>query len=349
MRATLIYGPGDIRSEIVDDPKVQKPGDAIVRVVASCVCGSDLWPYRGITKTKEPRRIGHEFIGVVEDTGNAVTRVKAGDFVIAPFSANDGTCVNCLNGFPTSCDSVANWGAKDDDGILIDGGQGEFVRVPMANGTLVPLPAQPAADVIPSVLTLSDVMCTGHHAAVAARVGKGSNVTIVGDGAVGLCGVIAAKRLGAERIVIMSRHAPRQELAKKFGATDIVETRGDEGVAEIQDLLKGPGADSVLECVGTKQSMQQAIRATRPGGHVGYVGVPNGGPELPIRELFNDNINIGGGMAPARAYIEGLLPDVMSKSIDPGAVFDLELSLEDVAQAYKAMDERTAIKVLLKP
>ncbi|MCW2900195.1 MAG: dehydrogenase [Streptosporangiaceae bacterium] len=349
MRANVIYGKGDVRVEDRPDPSIQRPTDAIVRVVASCVCGSDLWPYRGVAPVESPRPIGHEFVGIVEETGDQVRTVKAGDFVIAPFVASDGICPQCRNGITTSCDHRANWGEADEDGLHVDGGQGEYVRVPWADGTLVATPSAPDTTLIPSLLTLSDVMCTGHHAAVAARVGPGQSVVVVGDGAVGLSGVLAARRLGAERIIAMSRHASRQALATEFGATDIVAERGEEGAAKVRELLGGVLADAVLECVGTKQSMDQSLAVTRPGGHLGYVGVPAGGPELPIGKMFGENINVGGGIAPARTYIPELLTDVLSGAIDPGRVFDLTLPLEKAPEAYVAMDERTAIKVLLQP
>jgi threonine dehydrogenase-like Zn-dependent dehydrogenase len=349
VRATLIHAPRDIRLEDLPDPVLRLPGDAVVRVVASCVCGSDLWPYRGVTETTEPHRIGHEFVGVVEEVGAEVTTLRSGDFVIAPFALSDNTCVHCKNGVHTSCAHGAWWGGEDEQGLPIDGGQGEFVRVPMADGTLVATPTRPDDSLIPSLLTLSDVMGTGHHAALAAGAGPGQSVVVVGDGAVGLCGVLAARRLGAERVIAMSRHKDRQEVARAFGATDIVEQRGAEGVAAVHELLGGIGADSVLECVGTGESMQQAIDAARPGGRVGYVGVPAGGAQLPIEQLFSSNISVGGGVAPVRAYLDGLLPDVLSGAIDPGRVFDLELPLSDVAEAYRAMDERRSIKTLLRP
>jgi threonine dehydrogenase-like Zn-dependent dehydrogenase len=349
VRATLIHGPRDIRVEDVPDPEVKLPTDALVRVVAACVCGSDLWPYRGVTETSEPHRIGHEFVGVVEDLGDEVSSLKVGDFVIAPFALSDGTCVHCRNGVHTSCENGAWWGGEDGEGLPIDGGQGQAVRVPMADGTLVATPGQPDESMLASLLTLSDVMGTGHHAARAARVGKGSTVVVVGDGAVGQCAVLAARRLGAERIVAMSRHADRQALARDFGATDIVEARGSEGVEQVHELLGGIGADAVLECVGTKESMQQAIDSARPGGRVGYVGVPAGGPELPIRQLFSSNVSVGGGVAPVRGYIPELLEDVLSGVIEPGKVFDLVLPLEQAAEAYAAMDERRSIKTMLRP
>lgn len=349
MRATLIHGTRDIRLEDVPDPAIQLANDALVRVVASCVCGSDLWPYRGVQRTTAPHRIGHEFVGIVEETGSAVTTVAPDDFVIAPFAISDGTCRNCRNGITTSCEHGGWWGGSDEHGLAVDGGQGERVRVPQADGTLVATPQPPDPALIPSLLTLSDVMGTGHHAAVSAQVRAGSTVAVVGDGAVGLCAVLAAARLGAERVIAMSRHPQRQQLARDFGATDVVTERGKEGAAAVIDLLGGIGADAVLECVGTQQSMAQALGGTRPGGFVGYVGVPAGGPELPIQQLFGANLNVAGGVAPVRTYLPELLADVLAGSINPGQVFDLELPLAEVAEAYAAMDDRRAIKVLLWP
>jgi len=349
MLATVIHAPRDIRVEDVPDPVLSTGRDAIVRVVAACVCGSDLWPYRGVTPTDEPQRIGHEFVGVVEEVGAEVELVKPGDFVIAPFYVCDGTCANCGNGVSTSCLAGGWWGSDDRFGGFADGGQGELVRVPLADGTLAVVPGPVGDDEIPGLLTLSDVMGTGHHAAVSAGVGPGDTVAVVGDGAVGLCAVIAAKRLGATTIIAMSRHPQRQQLARDFGATHIVEGRGDDGVCAVRELTGGIGADRVLECVGTKESMDQALRSTRPGGMVGFVGVPNGGPELPVRQMFNRNVGVNGGVAPVRGYIEELLPDVRSGAIEPGRVFDLVLPLADAAEAYAAMDERRATKVLLTP
>lgn len=349
MRATVIYGERDVRLEEVPDPVLSTGGDAIVRVVAACVCGSDLWPYRGVTPTKEPHRIGHEFVGIVDAVGPEVSTVKVGDFVIAPFYDCDGTCVNCQNGVSTSCLNGAWWGSDDTMGGFADGAQGELVRVPHADGSLVATPEQPDDSLVPSLLTLADVMGTGHHAAVSAGVTPGSTVVVVGDGAVGLCAILASKRLGASRIVAMSRHADRQAVAREFGATDVIEERGDEGVAAVQALFDGIGADFVLECVGTQESMDQAIRSARPGGMVGYVGVPNGGAELPIRSLFGRNVGVNGGVASVRSYVEELLPEVLSGQINPGRVFDVQLPLAEVAEAYAAMDERRAIKVLLRP
>lgn len=347
MRATLIHGDHDIRFEEVHDPVLVTDGDAIVRVVAACVCGSDLWPYRGVTTASG--RIGHEFVGVVEQVGAGVERVTVGDFVIAPFYVCDSTCVNCRNGFSTSCLQGSWWGGDDRAGHLADGGQGEMVRVPLADGTLAVVPGPVDDALVPHLLTLSDVMGTGHHAAVSAGVQNGDTVVVVGDGAVGLCAVLAASRLGAGRIVAMSRHADRQALARQFGATDIVDSRGEEGIARVREMFDGVGADRVLECVGTEESMRQALGSARPGGQVGFVGVPNGGPKLPMRQLFSSNVGVRGGVAPVRNYISELLPEVLDGRLRPGSVFDLELPLAEVADAYAAMDTRRAIKVLLRP
>jgi threonine dehydrogenase-like Zn-dependent dehydrogenase len=344
----MLRAPRDIALENVPDPRLEKPTDAVVRVVASCICGSDLWPYRGIAKLPSPARIGHEFVGVVEEVGSEVRTVKPGAFVIAPFAISDGTCANCRNGVHTSCLGGGWWGSTDSPGGSADAGQGEALRVPLADGTLVALREQPDAGQVPALLTLSDVMGTGHHAAVAAGVRPGTTVVVVGDGAVGLCGVIAARRLGAEQVVAMSRHPDRQALARAFGATDVVAERGEEGVARVKELFGGIGPDAVLECVGTKESMQQAVDSVRPGGVVGYVGVPYGA-ELPIGKMFGENKGVRGGVAPVRGYIGDLLPDVLSGAIDPGRVFDLSLPLDQVADGYRAMDERTAVKVLLRP
>lgn len=349
MRATVIHGPHDVRLETVPDPRVVLPTDAVVRVVATCVCGSDLWGYRGIEPVAEPRRIGHEFVGVVEEVGAEVRTLRPGQFVVAPFAISDNTCRVCRAGVHTSCENVHWWGSVNRDGLLADGAQGEYVRVPLADGTLVATPEHPDETLLPHVLTLTDVMGTGHHAAVAAGVRAGSTVAVVGDGAVGLCGVIAARRLGAERVVAMSRHAARQDLARRFGATDVVAERGAEGVAALHDLLGGIGPDAVLECVGTKESMQQALDAARPGGRVGFVGVPAGGPELSVRQMFDTNVGVCGGVAPVRAYLPELMADVWAGTIRPGDVFDLVLPLDQVADAYAAMDERRATKVMLRP
>ncbi|WP_022888956.1 zinc-dependent alcohol dehydrogenase family protein [Agromyces italicus] len=349
MLATVIHAARDIRVETVPDPVITTGDDAVVKVVAACVCGSDLWPYRGVTPTHEPHRIGHEFIGVVEAVGDEVVSVQVGDFVIAPFYVCDNTCVNCRNGVSTSCLHGGWWGEPDRSGALADGGQGERVRVPLADGTLAVVPGPVRDELIPGLLTLSDVMGTGHHAAVSAGVGPGDTVAVVGDGAVGLCAIIAAKRLGAATIIAMSRHPERQALARRFGATEVVAERGAEGIERVRELTGGIGADRVLECVGTKESMDQAIRSARPGGMVGYVGAPYAEPELPVRSLFNRNVGVNGGVASVRGYIDELLPEVLSGAIEPGLVFDLELPLAEAAEAYAAMDERRAIKVLLRP
>ncbi len=359
MRAATIHGPFDIRLSRVPDPRVIGARDALVRVVVSCICGSDLWPYRGDAREGVERRIGHEFVGVVEDTGTDVGAVKVGDLVVAPFVWSDGSCPMCARGVQTSCLNGGGWGGPDRRGDLVDGGQGEYVRVPEADGTLMVVPpvrdgsGDPAIGgvdpaLLPSLLTLSDVMGTGHHAARSAHVRHGSTVAVVGDGAVGLCAVLAARRLGAERIVAMSRHPARQEIAEAFGATDIVDKRGEDGARAVIELLGGVGPDAVLECVGTGESMRQALATVRPGGSVGYVGVPHE-VELPVVDLFRRNVSVGGGIAPVRAYLPELLDDVLSGHIDPGRVFDLELGLDHVPEGYRAMHERSAVKVLLRP
>lgn len=348
MNATVLRAPRDIVIEQVPQPRIEQPTDVVVRVVAACICGSDLWPYRGIAERSEPARIGHEFVGVVEEVGAEVRTLRTGRFVIAPFVISDGTCANCRNGIFTSCLHGGAWGSSEGPAGTADAGQGEAVRVPQADGTLVGLPEFPDAALVPHLLTLSDVLGTGHHAAVAAGVGKGSTVAVVGDGAVGLCAVLASRRLGADRIALMSRHPDRQALGTEFGATDVLPERGDEGAARVRELFDGIGPDAVLECVGTGESMQQALGSVRPGGTVGYVGVPFGA-ELPIRQMFGANKNVAGGVAPVRGYINDLLPDVLSGAITPGRVFDCTLPLERVADGYRAMDERTAIKVLLEP
>ncbi|OLR91717.1 zinc-dependent alcohol dehydrogenase family protein [Actinokineospora bangkokensis] len=349
MRATYLHGEGDIRLADRPEPTVQHPTDAVVRVTAACVCGSDLWGYRGVRGPGEPRPIGHEFVGVVEAVGADVRSLRTGDFVIAPFVVSDGTCAHCRNGVQTSCVNGGAWGSTSRSGEDLDGAQAQYVRVPFADGTLVATPGAPDDALVPALLTLSDVMGTGHHAAVAAQVSAGDTVVVVGDGAVGLSAVLAASRLGAGRVIAMSRHEDRQKVATRFGATDIVTTRGDEGVAEIKELLSGTGADAVLECVGTKESMQQALDSTRPGGRVGYVGVPAGGPELPVQQMFSNNISVAGGVAPVRHYLDALLADVLDGKLDPGPVFDAEYGLEQVADAYRDMSDRKVIKPLLRP
>ena len=348
MKATILSAPRDIRLEDVPDPAIVAPTDALVRVTAACVCGSDLWPYRGINEVTEPTRIGHEFVGVVEEVGAEVRSLRPGDFVIAPFKYSDGTCPHCRVGIQTSCVRGGFWGGPDRDGVMVDGGQGEYVRVPLADGTLVATREVPDDELVPSLLALSDVMGTGWHAAVAARVQGGDTVVVVGDGAVGLSGVLSAARMGAERVIAMSRHASRQAIAREFGATDVVEVRGDEAVAAVHELTDGVGADAVLECVGTDESMQTAIAVARPGATVGYVGVPHG-IEYPVRDLFSRNVGIAGGVAPVRQYLPQLRDDVLSGVINPGLVFDLTVPLSDVAEAYAAMDERRAVKSLVRP
>jgi threonine dehydrogenase-like Zn-dependent dehydrogenase len=338
MRGAVLHAPSEVRCEQRPDPVIIEPTDAIVRTVATCVCGSDLWPYRGIDQVTRARAIGHEFCGTVEQIGDDVTVIQPSQFAVGGFLASDNTCPHCRAGVHTSCLQ----------GTGYDGCQSELIRVPLADGTLVATPELPPKDLIPSLLTLSDVMATGWHAAVSAGVKPGMTVAVVGDGAVGLCGVLAAAQLGAERVIAMSRHASRQRLASEFGATDIVAERGDEGIARIKELTDGVGADAVLECVGTGDSVVQALRSTRPGGMVGWVGAPHG-VELQMRDLFWRNVGVRGGPAPVRHYLPDLMDRVWNRKIDPGKVFDLELPLEQVAEAYRAMDERRAIKVLLRP
>ncbi len=338
MRAAVIHGARDVRFEECAEPKIQSPTDAIIRISATCVCGSDLWPYRGLQPVAQPTPFGHEYCGIVEEVGRAVRTVKPGQFVIGSFFASDNTCPNCRAGYQTSCQHRE----------LVVGAQAPRLRVPLADGTLVATRDLPPDDLVPSLLTLSDVMGTGWFAARAANLKPGATVAVVGDGAVGLLGVLSARIMGAERIIAMSRHAPRQKLAREFGATEVVTERGDEGVARIKDLTDGVGADSVLECVGTQESMQQAIRATRPGGSVGYVGVPHG-VALDGEALFFTHVRLHGGPAPVRGYLPQLIDLTWDRKIDPGKVFDLTLPLEKVAEGYRAMDERRAIKTLLRP
>ncbi|MFF1844236.1 zinc-dependent alcohol dehydrogenase family protein [Streptomyces sp. NPDC058232] len=340
MRGAVLYAPGDVRFEERDDPKIINPTDAIIRTTATCVCGSDLWDYRGINRVDRPAPFGHEYVGVVEEVGSDVHTIKPGQFVIGSFFASDNTCANCRNGYQTNCLHREFVGAE--------GCQAERIRIPLADGTLVATPEQPAEQHIAGLLACSDVMGTGWYAAVAAEVKPGDTVAVVGDGAVGLCAVIAAKELGADRIIAMSRHEPRQKLAREFGATDIVAERADDGIARIKELTGGIGADRVLECVGTEQSMQQALRSTRPGGNVGFVGVPHG-VAIDGEELFYSHVGLRGGPAPVRQFLPDLIDRVLSGRIDPGKVFDLVLPLEQVAEGYRAMDERRAIKTLLRP
>ncbi|MGP3914945.1 zinc-dependent alcohol dehydrogenase family protein [Nonomuraea sp. 10N515B] len=340
MRGAVMHAPGDVRVEERQDPKIIAPSDAIIRLPATCICGSDLWPYRGIDAVDGPSPMGHEYVGIVEEVGGAVKTIKPGQFVIGSFFASDNTCEICRTGYQTSC--------VNREFATAGGAQAELLRVPLADGTLVATPDLPSDDLIPSLLAASDVLGTGWFGAVAAQAGPGKTVAVVGDGAVGLLAVLAAKQLGAERIIAMSRHEPRQKLAREFGATDIVTERGDEGVRMIKELTGGLGAHSVVEAVGTQESMMQAIRSTRAGGHVGYVGVAHG-VELPGEELFFSHVHLHGGPAPVRQYLPELIDLIWNRQIDPGKVFDLELPLDQAAEGYKAMDERRAIKVLLRP
>lgn len=337
MRGVVMHGPGDVRVEEREKPTITRPTDAVIKIAATCICGSDLWPYRGTDAVHEAP-MGHEYVGVVEEIGADVTTIKVGDFVVGSFMASDNTCEICQAGYQSRCVHVVPMGRY--------GTQAEYSLVPHADGTLVATPGQPDADLIPALLAASDVLGTGWFAAVAAEVGPGKTVAVVGDGAVGLLGILAAKELGAERIIAMSRHADRQKLARKFGATDIVEERGDEGVAKIKELTDGLGAHSVIEAVGTQESMMQAIRSTRAGGHVGYVGVSHD-VALPGEELFFSGVHLHGGPAPVRRFLPELIQLIWDRKIDAGAVFDLTLPLTEAAEGYKAMDERRATKVLL--
>ncbi|WP_112248676.1 zinc-dependent alcohol dehydrogenase family protein [Kribbella monticola] len=343
MKATTIHAPFDVRLSDVPDPVIEKPTDAVVKIVAGCICGSDLWSYRGENKITPGSRIGHEYVGIVQEVGSEVRTVKPGDFVVTPFVASDGTCPNCKAGLQSVCQNIVGIGSKG-----ADGGQGEYAKVPWADGTLVATPEVPDDALVPSLLTLSDVMGTGWHAARSARVKQGDTVVVVGDGAVGLCGVLAAARMGAERVVALSRHESRQKLAREFGATHIIAERGDEAKAAVLELTDGVGADAVLECVGTDQSFKTAFDVARPGATVGFVGVPHG-VEVPIRTMFSRNVGLAGGVAPARQYLPELMADVLSGAINPGLVFDAELPLKAVAEGYQAMHERRSIKVLLRP
>lgn len=338
MKATVIHGPGDIRVEEVPDPTIEAPTDAIIKVHSGCICGSDLWDYRGDDEVTEPSTIGHEAIGVIEEVGAEVRDFTVGDFVVVPFDHCDNTCVHCRSGVQSACE---NFG-------ITTSGQAEYARVTQADGSLMKTDGTPDADLIPSLLALSDVMATGWHAAVASGVRRGGTVVVVGDGAVGLCGVLAASQMGAETIIAMSRHAPRQQLAATFGATHIVEERGKEGVSAVKEILGGVGAASVLECVGTDASFRQAFGTARPGGTVGFVGVPHGA-QAPLRVMFGKNVGLAGGLAPVRRYLPELLQLVLDREINPGLVFDTTLPLDQAAEGYRAMDQRTAIKVLLQP
>jgi threonine dehydrogenase-like Zn-dependent dehydrogenase len=338
MRVTTLHAPRDIRLEDLEPPRLTAPTDALLRVTATCICGSDLWPYRGEDEISPGRPMGHEVIGVLEEVGAEVEGFAPGDFVIVPFCHCDNTCPVCRKGMQAGCQNLG----------VTEGGQGEVVRVTQASGTLVKLDGTPDRAQHPALLALSDVMPTGWHAATSARVAEGDTVVVVGDGAVGLCAVLAARQLGAERIIAMSRHEPRQRLAEKFGATHLIAERGKEGAAAVLELTDGLGADAVLECVGTNESMRGALRSARPGGRVGFVGVPHG-VELPVRAMFGRNVGVAGGMAPVRKYLPELLELTLSGRLDAGPVFDLTLPLDQVAEGYRAMDERRAIKVLVEP
>jgi threonine dehydrogenase-like Zn-dependent dehydrogenase len=338
MQGAVLYGPRDVRFEERTEPAILERTDAVIRLPVACICGSDLWPYRGISPVAQPAPMGHEYCGIVEEVGRGVTSIKPGQFVIGSFFASDNTCPHCHAGYQTSCQRREP----------VVGAQAPRLRVPLADGTLVATRDMPPPDLFPSLLALSDVMGTGWFAAEAADVKPGATVVVVGDGAVGLLGVLSAKQLGAERIIAMSRHAARQRLAREFGATDIVTERGDEGVNRITELTRGVGADSVLECVGTQESMMQAIRSTRPGGSIGYVGVPHG-VTLDGADLFFRHVRLHGGPAPVRRYLPQLIDLVFRGTIAPGKVFDLTLPLDQVAEGYRAMDERRAIKTLLRP
>jgi len=337
MLATMLYGAGDVRCEEVPEPKIIHPTDAIIRLSASCICGSDLWPYRGLNDVPGPMAMGHEYCGIVEEVGSAVTSVRPGQFVVGSFCISDNTCPNCRFGFQSSCVQRE----------FMTGAQAPLARVPLADGTLVATPALPPDDLIPSLLAVSDVLGTGWYAADAARVREGSTVVVVGDGAVGLMGVLAAKQMGAGRIIAMSRHKTRQDLALEFGATDIVSERGEKGVALVKELTGNIGGDSVLECVGTQESMAQALQCARPGAMIGFVGVPHG-VEFDGQSLFFAQVGLMGGPAPVRRFLPHLMELVLARKINPGKVFDLTLPLSDAAEGYRAMDERRAIKTLLR-
>src|SRR5213082_779373 len=344
MRATVMYKAGEVRITNVPDARIIEPTDALVAVSRACICGSDLWPYKTMEPSDNGRMMGHEAIGVVEAVGADVRNIKQGDLVVMPFAFSDGTCVFCHEGLHTACVHGGFFGTGD-----VGGAQAQAVRVPQADGTLVALPVAEDDALMPSLLTLSDVLGTGHHAAVAARVGPGKTAAVVGDGAVGLCGVIAARRLGAEQIILLGRHADRIALAREFGATDVVSERGDEAVERVRELTDGFGVHSVLECVGLEQSMLTAVSIARPGGAVGRVGVPQNEMMPASQPAFYNNVTVSGGPAPVRAYIEELLPDVLEGRIEPGRVFDRVVGLDGVPDGYRAMDEREAIKVMVKP
>ncbi len=344
MRATIMYQAGDVRIENIPDATIKQPTDAVIRIVRACICGSDLWPYRLKQADGHGQNMGHEAIGVVEAVGSDVRRIKAGDVVIMPFAYSDGSCDFCHEGLHTACSHGGFFGNAE-----VGGAQAEALRIPHADGTLYPLPVGEDHALMASLLTLSDVMGTGHHAAVVSRVGQGKRAAVIGDGAVGLCGVIAASRLGAEQIILMGRHSDRIALARQFGATDIVSERGDEAVERIRELTAGQGVHSVLECVGTEQAMATSMGIVRAGGAVGRVGVPHYDVIPDAQPMFYRNVLVGGGPAPVRAYIDELLPDVLEGRIQPGLVFDRTVTLDDVPDGYRAMDAREAIKVMVKP
>jgi len=344
MRATLMYRAGDVRVENVPDPTIEQPTDALVRITRACICGSDLWPYKLLEPLEQARPMGHEAIGVVEAVGSDVRTVKRGDFVIMPFAFSDGTCEFCHEGLQTACSHGGFFGVGQ-----VGGAQAEAVRVPLADGTLYVVPGAADAALMPGLLTLSDVMGTGHHAAVVARVAPGKTAAVIGDGAVGLCGVIAAKRLGAEQIILLGRHPDRITLAKVFGATDIVSERGEAAVERVRALTGGKGVHSVLECVGSEDAMTTSVGIARAGGAVGRVGVPHYAATPLSQQAFYRNVTVGGGPAPVRAYIDDLLPDILEGRIEPGRVFDSSVSLEQVPAGYVAMDRRKSIKVMVKP
>ena len=344
MRATIMYQAGDVRIENVPDATLNNPTDALIRIVRACICGSDLWPYKLKERGSDPQAMGHEAIGVVEDVGAEVRTLRRGDVVVMPFAYSDGTCAFCHEGLQTACVHGGFFGTGD-----VGGAQAEALRVPQADGTLFKLTTDEDDALMPSLLTLSDVMGTGHHAAIVARVSRGKTAAVIGDGAVGLCGVIAAKRLGAEQIIIMGRHEDRIELAKQFGATDVVSERGDDAIERVRELTGGFGVHSVLECVGTDQAMATAVGVARAGGAIGRVGVPHYESIPQAQPMFYDNIIVGGGPAPVRAYIEELLPDILEGRIEPGRVFDRETDLNGVPNGYRAMDDRESIKVMVKP
>jgi len=338
MMATRIHGPRDIRFEEVPDPTIKAPTDAIIKVHTACICGSDLWPYRGEDETTKAHTIGHEALGVVTEVGSEVRSFGEGDFVVVPFDHCDNTCVHCAAGMQSACE---NFG-------ITTSGQAEYARVTQAEGSLVKTDGMPADDLVPSLMALSDVMATGWHAAVSAGVREGGTAVVVGDGAVGLCGVLAASQMGASTVIAMSRHASRQQIARTFGATHVVEERGEDGAAAVRDILGGVGGDAVLECVGNGPAFEQAFAVARPGATVGFVGVPHGA-EAPLSTMFGSNIGLAGGIAPVRRYLPDLLELVMTRQIEPGLVFDSRLPLSEVAEGYRQMDEREAIKVLLTP